>query len=104
MRSLSAGLSGTDYAHHRHFSDYAEAWRKALVTQLNETFAKNAGAKGWDYRAGSELWKQAPAFEYAAPGARFALETHILSLISLSFWLLLSFGLARFLSRRVRVV
>ena len=54
MRSLSAGLSGTDYAHHRHFSDYAEGWRKALVTQLNETFAQNAGTQGWDYRAGSE--------------------------------------------------
>ena len=104
MRALSAGLCGTDYAHHRHFTEYAETWRKALVFQLNQTFAENAGAEGWDYRAGPELWKNAPPFEYEAPSALQALKLHSLSLLSLLLWLLLAFALARRSAQRVRVV
>ena len=104
MRSLSAGLSGTDYAHHRHFTDYAEKWRQALVDRLNSTFAEKAGALGWDYRAGRELWKDSPPFDYAAPGALFALRTHLVDIASLLFWLLLTLGLARRSARKVKVV
>ena len=104
MRSLSAGLCGTDYAHHRHFTEYAETWRKSLVLQLNQTFAEEAGAEGWDYRAGPELWKNAPPFEYEAPSALAALRMHGLSLLSLLAWLMIAFGLARRSAQRVRVV
>ncbi len=104
MRSLSAALCGTDYAHHRHFTQYAESWRKSLVLQLNQTFAEKAGAEGWDYRAGPELWKNAPPFEYRAPSAWDALRMQGLSLLSIFLWLLLAFGLARRSAQRVRVV
>ncbi len=104
MRALSAGLCGTDFAHHRHFTDYAERWRKALVQQLNEAFAKQAGAEGWSFKAGPELWKKAPAFVYPAPGPELALRTHGFSLAALLGWLLLALGLALRSARRVRVV
>ena len=104
MRTLSAGLCGTDYAHHRHFTEYAESWRKALVLQLNQTFAEEAGAQGWDYRAGPELWKNAPPFEYESPSPTEALQMHLLSLLSLLAWLALALGLARRSAQRVRVV
>lgn len=103
MRALSAGLSGTDYAHHRHFTAQAEAWRKSFIAQLNAAFAKNAGAEGWDYKAGSELWKEAPPFEYTAPGAGLALTTHQASLVVLLIWLMASLVLAASSARRVRV-
>ncbi len=103
MRSLSAGLCGTDYAHHRHFTDHAEAWRKRLIGMLNEAFAKNAGAQGWDYRAGAELWKQAPPLEYTPPGPGFALETHLPAVASLLGWMLLALVLALRSARRVKV-
>jgi ABC-2 type transport system permease protein len=104
MRSLSAGLSGTDYAHHRHFTDYAESWRQAFIDQLNEAFSERAGNEGWNYRAGPELWKQAPPLDYRAPSAAFALETHALSLVSLLCWFVLAFALAFMAARRVKVV
>lgn len=104
MRSLSAGLSGTDVAHHRHFTEYAEGWRKALVAQLDTAFAEQAGAEGWAYRAGPELWSKAPPFAYAAPGPGFALATHGLSVLALLGWLLLAVGLAIRAARRVEVV
>lgn len=104
MRTLSAGLCGTDFAHHRHFMDYAETWRKALVAQLNEAFAAHAGDAGWEYRAGPELWKKTPKFDYQAPGPGFALATHGTSALALFGWLALALGLALRSSRRVSVV
>jgi ABC-2 type transport system permease protein len=104
MRSLSAGLCGTDYAHHRHFTDYTEAWRKRLVAQLNTAFGKNAGAEGWAYRAGPDLWKKAPPFEYTPPGLGFVWTHHAFDVAVLLGWLMLAVGLARRSARRVRVV
>lgn len=104
MRGLSAGLCGTDYAHHRHFTDYTEAWRKRLVAQLNTAFGENAGADGWAYRAGPDLWKNAPPFEYTAPGLSFVWRHHAFDMLVLLGWLALALGLARRSARRVRVV
>ena len=104
MRGLSAGLCGTDYAHHRHFTDYTEAWRKQLVTQLNTAFGENAGADGWAYRAGPELWKNAPPFAYTAPGLPFVWRHHAFDLLVLLGWLALALVLARRSARRVRVI
>ncbi len=104
MRALSAGLCGTDYAHHRHFTGYTERWRKSLVLQLNEAFGRDAGAEGWAYTAGPDLWKQAPPFEYRPPGLGFALREHAFSFGALLGWLFLALGLALRSARRVRVV
>ena len=104
MRSLSSGLCGTDFEHHRHFTDYAESYRKQLVGQLDEAFEKDAGAAGWDYKAGPELWKKAPAFRYEPPAPGFALRTHAASAVALLLWLLVAFGLALYSARRVKVV
>ena len=104
MRTLSAGLSGTDFAHHRHFTDYAESWRKRFVESLNKAFTEKSGAEGWSYKAGPELWKNAPPFEYRAPGLSFAVQTHLFSLICLLVWLFFATVLALWASRRVRVV
>ena len=102
MRTLSAGLCGTDYTHHRHFTTYAESWRQGLIGQLNAAFAQNAGAEGWDYRAGPDLWKKAPPFDYEPPGAAFALKTHAISALILLAWLALALGLALRSAQRVR--
>ncbi|MDD9934965.1 MAG: DUF3526 domain-containing protein, partial [Myxococcales bacterium] len=103
MRNLSAGLCGTDLAHHQHFAAYTERWRKGFVEYLNDAFARDSGAEGWDYRAGSDLWKKAPAFEYQEPGLGFVLSAHALSLGVLALWFVLALGLAVLSSRRVAV-
>lgn len=103
MRNLSAGLCGTDLAHHQHFSDYTEEWRKGFVDYLNEAFAKDSGAEGWDYQAGPDLWKKAPPFSYQEPGPQFAVRSHALSLGALALWFILAAFFALSSSRRVRV-
>ncbi|HIA03525.1 MAG TPA: DUF3526 domain-containing protein [Myxococcales bacterium] len=104
MRTLSSGLCGTDFAHHRHFTEYVESWRKNWVNRLNAAFAENAGDKGWNYKAGPELWKTTPPFNYAEPGTAFALRAHWISLSALLFWLFLALLLARRSANRVKVV
>ncbi len=90
MRSISAGLAGTDLAHHRHFERAAEEHRRALIDMLNRDFAERAGTAGWDYRAGAELWERAPVFAYAPPSVGWALGSHAASLASLALWLLVA--------------
>lgn len=104
VRELSAGLCGTDLAHHWHFTEAAERWRKQLVGFLNEAFAKDGGAKGWSYKAGPELWKRVPSFEYEAPSADFALSHHQTELATLLAWLLISATFASVTALRVRVL
>ena len=103
MRTLSAGLSGTDYAHHRNFMDHVETWRKSLVAMLNKAFAEEAGDEGWEYKAGPELWKKAPPFVYEEPGALFALKSHLTSLLALGIWALIALALALRSAGKVRV-
>ena len=104
MRTLSAGLCGTDYAHHRNFTNEVEKWRKDFVKYLNDAFAENAGAAGWNYKADPEVWKNSPAFEYATPPLQFALERHVVSLAMLMFWFIMSLFIAYRASLSVRVV
>ena len=104
MRSLSSTLSGTDFAHHRHFTGFAERWRQDLINSLNKAFTDNAGAQGWDYRAGKELWKNAPPFTYRSPGPMYGLWIHAVSGLALLFWFFVALGLAWWGATRVRVV
>ena len=104
MRELSAGLCGTDFAHHRHFADYAETWRKLWVTELNKDFANNGGSEGWEYKAGPELWKKVPPFAYEPPSGLSALKTHRVSVLALLFWLVAGVALALRSANKVRVV
>lgn len=104
MRTLSMGLAGTDLAHHRRFTEYTETWRQAFIKHLNDAFSKQAGAEGWDYKAGKELWQSAPPYKYETPPATFGLSAHLISAVSLGCWLVLSLLMAWFAARRLRVV
>ncbi len=104
MRTLSAGLSGTDYAHHRHFTQYAESWRKSFVRMLNVAFAEGSGAEGWAYKAGPEVWEKAPPFDYQSPSLGFALSAHWASVLCLFAWLMVAVTLAWRSAFRVTVV
>lgn len=103
IRSLSAALAGTDFAHHRAFQIDAEQYRRKLVQAMNEDFAANAGIDGWDYKAGRELWEKAPGFEHQPPGLSWALAGQAVALGLLGAWLLLAWAAAWWSARRMRV-
>ncbi|MDX2051083.1 MAG: DUF3526 domain-containing protein [Polyangiaceae bacterium] len=93
-RSLSMALAGTDAAHHRQFSDRAEIHRRALVDLLNREFAEKGGTRGFDYKAGKELWEKAPKFAYSPPALQWVLGRQFPSLVLLVCWLVVSALLA----------
>lgn len=103
IHTLSAAFCGTDYLHHRDFTSQAEVWRKSLIELLNKAFADNAGAEGWSYKAGPELWKKAPPFAYTQPTIGSVVAQHRFSALVLFGWLLLAWSIAWAASRRVRV-
>ncbi len=104
VRSLSMALAGTDAAHHRHFSDRAEAHRRGLVELLNREFAERGGAAGFDYKAGKETWEKAPAFQYTPPSLDWVLRRQLTSLVLLMAWLMVAVLGARFSASRLEVV
>lgn len=104
LRTVSAGLSGTDAAHHRDFARAAEAHRQGLVDQLNAVFAEHAGEEGWDYKAGQELWSKAPPLRWQPPEASAVLEARAPALGAIGGWCVLALLLGLWAVRRVRVV
>ena len=104
MMHLSAGLAGTDFAHHHHFTSRVELWRKEFVTYLNEAFAEKSGNEGWNYKADAEVWKNAPPFTYSAPSIQLALQTHGGSFGALLLWFILTGIGAHRAAQRVKVV
>ena len=87
---LSTTLTGTDYRHHRHFAETAEAYRFDYVQTLNQAIVDHArpGAE-WDrdYVVGEEVWSSISPFTYNAPGVGWALRGHVTALLLLGLWL-----------------
>jgi ABC-2 type transport system permease protein len=102
VRWLSMGLAGTDFANHRHFAVAAEAYRRAMVKQLNDEFRDKAGTAGFSYLDRGELWKHVPDFEYEPLSTTAVLRTHSLSVGLLVGWFALACSAALFSVRRLR--
>lgn len=104
VRSLSMAFAGTDHAHHRDFFAHAEQYRRELVQLMDNDFATNAGADGWDYVAGPELWAKAPRFEYEPPGLFWVLGHQWKSVLALMCWLVGAGVTSWVFARRMRVI
>ena len=102
VRSLSMALAGTDFAHHRHFVEAAESYRRAIQRVMNDDIMRRSRA-GVLYVAGPELWSNVPAFEYQTPGAAWALGTQTFSLAGLLGWAALALLLLRAALRSVAI-
>lgn len=102
FQNVSAGLAGTDLAHHRHFTDAAEAHRRVAVNQLNADLIANGAGKTYEgYNADRRLWEAVPAFAYAPPGVGVLAGAWLLDLAILLAWCLGGVGLLVFAGRRL---
>jgi ABC-2 type transport system permease protein len=89
VQSLSMGLSGSDLAHHRHFGEAAEQYRRTLVNMLNEEIVAQGNSELiWDFKGDRSLWERVAPFRYVSPGLGWALRNHELSLGLLASWLI----------------
>jgi ABC-2 type transport system permease protein len=66
VEAVSQRAAGTDWRHHRHFVDRAEAYRRELQRFLNGDLARH-GRPGRPYEADPALWARAPEFDYRTP-------------------------------------
>ena len=90
IRSVSMGLAGTDFQHHRHFITAAEGYRRVIQRTMNDDIMAHPTKD--TYLAGSDLWNRVPEFEYQAPATSWVLANVRSSLVVLGLWLLLAFG------------
>jgi ABC-2 type transport system permease protein len=104
MQALSSALAGTDYAHHRNFSDAAERHRRTFIEMLNREVGAKGGADAWNYQAGRDTWARAPRFEYEHPSLAWVLSRQRISLAILLSWFVGSLLLARRTSLTMGVV
>lgn len=88
IRSVSMGLAGTDFQHHRHFITAAEGYRRVIQQTMNGDIMAHPTKTA--YLAGSDLWSQVPEFDYEAPAASWALENLRGSIAVLGLWLLVA--------------
>ena len=92
--SLSAGLTGGDFAHHADFLAQAEAHRRIIIRRLNEDDIYNAGDRGGAYLADRALWEQIPGFAYIAPPLPAVEGRYAREALALFGWLFVGFALA----------
>jgi ABC-2 type transport system permease protein len=102
MRTLSMGLAGTDYAHHRAFVDAAETHRRMMQRVLNSDITEHS-KPGEVYLAGNDLWNRIPDFVYDAPAVSWVLAQNTLSLLLMVGWLAGAIVFASTAARRVTV-
>ncbi|MFZ5707551.1 MAG: ABC transporter permease [Pseudomonadota bacterium] len=100
LRSLSMALAGTDLEAHRSFLQQAEAYRYAIVQQLNQLQAEavtyaDDGSRNSDPEAGRRVridprhWHDIPDFAYRGPSLHERLMAAGLSAAVLLVWALL---------------
>lgn len=94
LRLLSMGLAGTDPAQQRDFARASEAYRRLMVSKMNDAVMRNEGEIDPNYlgtqalnrKADRELWRTIPPFAYDTPGPLWVLNNHRLSAMLLAAW------------------
>ena len=98
---MSMSVAHTDYATHWDFADAAENYRILTQKFLNDNFAENSSLGEWGYQADANTWKELPAFEYDPPELSEVIDQNGRNFTILSAWLLGSFVLLGFSSKRI---
>lgn len=106
--ALSSSVAGSDFAHHYHFMDTAEKYRRALVNQMNHVLMTQSPAIGTGkyvmnaFTVGREIFDDIPDFSYQSPSFDFVLRSSVGALVGLLGWMVVGYLLIGFTARRVR--
>jgi len=104
MQPVSMSLTGNDGAHHQHFANAAEQYRRQIQVEMNSDLAVNSKYKDNTYKAGPAWWEQVQRFVYRAPGSNWALSNQLGPVALLCAWCVGALLLALFGIRRLRAV
>jgi len=101
VQALSMGLSGTDLAHHLHFAQAAEDYRRFFVQMMNGDLKDNdftearrpsspSNPTDLVYMRNREFWEKVPPFVYAPPGLDWIARQNGIAAVALTTWLLVA--------------
>lgn len=107
LHSISAAISGTDFALHRDFASQAEQYRRKLATAMNDDIQQGAAGKSayaadWTYTAGPGLWAKVPPFDYDLPPIARVMAQQWPAFAILAAWLAAAVAGLAFATRRIR--
>jgi ABC-2 type transport system permease protein len=95
VQSLSMGMAGSDFDHHRHFADAAEAYRFNLVQTMNQ-YAINSRhyntsisgrLNGPAFPTGErQVYEQIPPFKYTPPDWWWSVDRLKIAVAALTLW------------------
>ncbi len=107
IRSLSMGLSATDWYQHRDFAERAEMYRRLEVKIINDDITFNgvidADSLSNRYVNGIEVWEKVPPFEYRLKPVSWVLGNHRSSIVILLLWFAFSAVVLFWVTRRIEV-
>jgi ABC-2 type transport system permease protein len=99
-RSLSMSFAGTDFVHFERFARASEAYRRQLITVMNEDITTNSRPEDRGYLGGEALWRKVPEFRYEMPAPAEMLGGEAISIAVLSGWALMGAAVALWASER----
>ena len=86
-QTLSAAATGSDFAHHRTFIDFAERYRRDLVGRMNADGMAHAAGGPERHTNDATLWSQIPPFHYVAPRLGVGFRTGATAGLALGLWI-----------------
>ena len=86
--AVSAAFAGTDFFQHRHFIDFAEQYRRALVNRMNADLIPHPAVNGREHTNDIALWSDVPALDYVPPSLSTAARPAMPGVLALAAWLL----------------
>ena len=109
IRYQSMILSGTDFSAYTSFQQQAETYRYHLAQQMNDwqiQYIPNKAPKEGSHamHIDKKHWEEFPDFQYRYNPMASVLETALISIAALLFWLVLVFFLIRRLSNTLKAV
>lgn len=99
VRQLSMGFAGTDVYHHIDFFNKAELYRNDMMNRLNKRELQLA-VSDQNHESNRNFYKSLPDFHYEYPTAGDVILHHIISVLSLLFWMILLMLSFRFIIKR----
>ena len=103
IQTLSMATAASDFAHQQAFENAAEQHRRLMQEVLNFNQRDHGHKAGGHYTAGEELWQQIPKFAFQYPNFIRYLPHYVISLFSLSFWLIALVLLSFFAIKKLRL-
>lgn len=88
VRQLSMAFAGTDVRHHIDFFNKAGQYRNTMMDRLNKRELEIA-VSGKAKASNHDFYRSLPDFQYDYPSVKTVICDHLVSLMSLFFWIIL---------------